>query len=152
MSDAWTRQVPSDKPMHSCPCPLAATTLTPPTDHRQPEPCDLIDETAQAVTVARDGVIVQPALYNTPQPAARFADRTMHPFPQLLLDLLKGRTHAFGNRVTMDREPAVLLRLSTRVSETQKVESLGSALAVSLAPFDGVLPKLDQSSLVLVQL
>lgn len=60
MSDAWTRQVQSDKPMHSCPCPLAATTLTPPTD----------------------------------------------------------RTHAFGNRVTMDREPAVLLRLSTLVSAT----------------------------------
>lgn len=52
----------------------------------------------------------------------------------------------------MDREPAVLLRLSTLVSETQKVESLGSALAMSLSPFDGVPPKLDQSSLVLVQL
>ena len=80
------------------------------------------------------------------------SDKPMHTFPQLLPDLLKGRRHAFGNRVTMDREPAVLLRLSTLVSETQKVESLGSALAVSLAPFDGVLPKLDQSSLVLVQL
>ena len=82
----------TDKPMHSFPCPLAATTLTPPPDHRQPEPSDLVDEPTQAVTVARDGVIVQPALHNTPQPATRFADRTMHTCPQLLFDLLKGRT------------------------------------------------------------
>jgi len=98
----------TDEPLHSFPCPLAATTLTPPTDHRQPKPSDLVNETTQAVTVARDGVIVQPALHNAPQPATRFADRTMHTFPQLLFDLLKGRTHAFCNRVTMDREPAVL--------------------------------------------
>jgi len=38
----------------------------------------------------------------------------------------------------VDREPAVLLRLSTLVSETQKVESLGPALAMPLSPFDGV--------------
>lgn len=76
----------------------------------------------------------------------------MHTFSQLLFDLLKGRTHAFGYRVTMDREPAVLLRLSTLMSETQKVEGLWSALAMPLSPFDGVLPKLNQSSLVLVQL
>ena len=144
MSDAWTRQMQTDKPMHSVPCPLAATTLTPPTDDRQPEPSDLIDEPTQAVTVARDGMIVQPTLHNTPQPATRFADRTMHTFPQLIFDLLKRRTHAFGYRVTMDREPAVLLRLGTLVCETQKVESLGPALAMPLSPFDGVLPKFDQ--------
>ena len=142
----------TDEPLHSVPCPLAATTLTPATDHRQPEPSGLVNETTQAVTVARNGVIVQPALHNTPHPATRFADRTMHTFPQLLFDLLKGRTHAFGNRVTMDREPAVLLRLSTLVSEAQKVESLWSDLAMPLAPFDGVLPKFNQSSLLLVQL
>ena len=152
MSDAGTGQMQTDKPMHAFPCPLAAATLTPPTDHRQPVPSDLIDEPTQATTVARNGMIVQPALHNTPQPATRFADRTMHTFPQLLFDLLKGRTHTFGDRVTMDREPAVLLRLSTLVSETQKVESLGPALAMPLSPFDGVLPKFDQSSLGLVQL
>ncbi len=152
MGDAGTRQMQTDEPLHSVPCPLAATTLTPTTDHRQPEPSDLVNETTQAATVARDGVIVQPALHNTPQPASRFADRTMHTFPQLLLDLLKGRTHTCGYRVTMDREPAVLLRLSTLVSKTQKVESLGPALAMPLSAFDGVLPKLDQASLVLVQL
>ncbi|MEZ6032830.1 MAG: hypothetical protein R3C17_07045 [Planctomycetaceae bacterium] len=140
------------EPLHSGPSPLAATTLTPTPDDRQPEPGNLVNETTQAVTVARDGMIVQPTLHDTPQPAARFAERTMHTFPQVLLDLLKGRTHSFGNRVTMDREPAVLLRLSALVSETQKVESLGAALAASLTPFDGVPPKLDQASLLLVQL
>ena len=79
----------TDKPMHSFPCPRAATTLTPPTDHRQPEPCGLVNEATQAMTVARDGVIVQPALHNTSQPAARFAERTMHTFSQLLFDLPK---------------------------------------------------------------
>jgi len=59
------------------------------TDHRQPEPSDLIDEPTQAVTVARNGMIVQPALHNTPQPATRFADRTMPTCPQLLFDLPK---------------------------------------------------------------
>jgi len=152
MSDAGTRQMQTDKPMHSFPCPLAATTLTPPTDHRQPKPGGLVNETTEAMTVARNGMIVQPALHNTPQPATRFADRTMHTFPQLLFDLLKGRTHAFGYRVTMDREPAVLFRLGALVSETQKVESLWPALAMPLSPFDGVLPKFDQSCLVLVQL
>jgi len=55
---------------------------------RQPKPSDLIDESTQAATVARNGMIVQPALHNTPQPAARFAERVMHTFPQLLFDLL----------------------------------------------------------------
>jgi len=96
MGDAGTRQMQTDEPLHSFPCPLAATTLTPLTDHRQPEPSDLVNETAQAVTVARDGVIVQPALHNTPQPATHFAGRTMHTFPQLLVHLLKGHTHTFG--------------------------------------------------------
>ena len=103
MSDAGTWQMQTDKPMHSVPCPLAATTLTPSADYRQPKPSDLIDETIQAVTVARNGMIVQPALHNTSQPAPRFADRMMHTFPQLLFDLLERRTHTFGDRVTMDR-------------------------------------------------
>ncbi len=77
MGDAGTRQMQTDEPLHSFPCPLAATTLTPPTDHRQPVPSDPVNETTQAVTVARDGVIVQPGLHNTPQPAIRFADRQM---------------------------------------------------------------------------
>jgi len=88
MSDAGTWQMQTDKPMHSFPCPLAATTLTPSADSRQPKPCDLIDEPTQAVTVAWNGMIVQPTLHNTPQPATRFADRTMHTLPQLLFDLL----------------------------------------------------------------
>lgn len=59
MGDAGTRQVQTDEPLHFFPCPLAATTLTPPTDYRQPEPSDLVNETTQSVTVARNGVIVQ---------------------------------------------------------------------------------------------
>jgi hypothetical protein len=31
MGDAETRQMQTDEPLHSFPCPLAATTLTPPT-------------------------------------------------------------------------------------------------------------------------
>ena len=57
------------KSLHPRPSPIAATTLTAPSDHRQPESCDFIDETAQALAVVRDGVIIQPALHNTPQPA-----------------------------------------------------------------------------------
>jgi hypothetical protein len=98
------------KSLHPSPSPVAATTLTAPTDHRQPEPCDFIDETAQALAVVRDGVIIQPALNNASQPAARFANRSVQASPQFLFDLRKGRTHSFGNAMTMDREPAVLLR------------------------------------------
>ena len=85
------------KSLHPRPSPIAATTLTAPTDRRQPESRDFIDEAAQALAVARDGVIIKPALNNAPQPVARFANRSVHTLPQFLFDLRQGRTHSFGN-------------------------------------------------------
>jgi len=84
----------TDEPLHSFPCPLAATTLTPPTDHRQPEPSDLVNEATQAVTVARDGVIVQPALHDTPQ---MFQQHRCSPTSQVLRTHLPASPHREAN-------------------------------------------------------
>ena len=61
-----------------------ATSLAAASKHLEPETSDLVDETVDAVAVAGDGMIIQPALYNLPQPSARFAKRPVHSLAQLL--------------------------------------------------------------------
>ena len=151
MSDARAREMQARKALHPRPSPAASATLTTLAYHREPETRDFINETAEALTVARNDMVIQPALNNTPQPTASFTNRSMLTLLQVLLDLSEGRTHSLRHRVTMDREPAVPFRLGTLMSETQKVESLRSALTVSVATLNRVLSKLDQASLVLVQ-
>ena len=88
MNDAGTRKMKPRKTLHSLPGPTTLTTLTAAAKYRQPVTSDLVHETAEAVTVARHGVIIQPAPYNAPQPTARFAHRSVHSLSQFCLDLL----------------------------------------------------------------
>src|SRR6056297_4262150 len=110
MGHAGTRKMQSCKTLHPFPCPTTATSLAASANLRQPQTCHLVDEAAQALTVARNGVVIQPPLNNTSQPAAGFTERAMSAFLQLLFDLLKRSTHTLGNRLAMNRQPAVLLR------------------------------------------
>ena len=49
--------------------------MTATSNHVQPQTGHLIDETTDPVTVARDGVKIQPTLNNASQPSSRFAKR-----------------------------------------------------------------------------
>ena len=82
------------KPLHPLPSPAASATLTTPAYYSKPETRDLIDETAEALAVTRDGMIIQPALHNAPQPATRFAYRPVHSLSQVRFDRLEFGTHA----------------------------------------------------------
>ncbi len=88
MDDAGTRKMKPCETLHSLPGPTTATVLTAAAKCGQPMASDLVYETAEAVTVARHGVIIQPALYNTPQPATRFAKWPVHSLSQFYFDRL----------------------------------------------------------------
>lgn len=59
--------------LHTFPRPALPSALTAAAKHVQPEARHLVDEAADAVAVAGDGMIIQPALHNTSQPARRLA-------------------------------------------------------------------------------
>ena len=145
MNDAGTREMMPRETLHSLPSPTTATTLTATTYQRQPVTSYLVDETADAVTVARHGVIVQPALHNTPQPTTRFAHWSMLSLSQFRFDLPQFGTHAFGHRMPMNREPALLASLGTLVRETKEIESFRSALAASFTSLARITTELDQT-------
>ena len=71
--------------VHPLPRPARATSLAAATNDMQPQTSYLVHETTDPVTVARNGMIIQPALHNTSQPAGRFAKWPVHAFSQLLL-------------------------------------------------------------------
>ncbi len=76
------------KTLHPGPRPTTATTLTTVADDFQPQTSHLVHEATDAVTVARDGMIIQPALHNASQPTSRFANGPVHLPSQFSLDLL----------------------------------------------------------------
>ena len=63
MNDARAGETASGETLHPSPSPAAATTLTAAAQHAKPLSSHFVDKTPQAVTVARDGVIIQPALH-----------------------------------------------------------------------------------------
>ena len=65
----------SAKTSHPSPRPATATSLNTAAEYFQPETSHLVHEAADAVTVAGDGMIIQPALDNASQPTGRFAKR-----------------------------------------------------------------------------
>ena len=73
----------STKTSHPSPRPATATSLTTAAEYFQPETSHLVHEAADAVTVAGDGMIIQPALHNASQPTGRFAKWPMHSLSQL---------------------------------------------------------------------
>ena len=151
MNDARTGEVEPRKSLHSLPRPAAVTSLAATTKLKQPVASYLVHETVDAVTVARDGMIIQPALYNTPQPTTRFAHRSMSSLAQFCFDLPQLGTYAFGHRMAMNREPALLASLGTLVREAKEIESFRPALAASFTSFHRIATKLDQTRFSFVQ-
>ena len=73
MYDAWLGKMASCETLHPGPCPALTTSLTTASNYTQPETGYLVHETVDAMGVAGNGVIIQPAPYNLPQPSASFA-------------------------------------------------------------------------------
>ena len=78
VDNPWTGEMTSRKTLHPSPRPATATALTTAADTMQPETSYLVHEAADAVTVAWDGMIIQPSLDNTSQPSGRFAYWPVH--------------------------------------------------------------------------
>ena len=95
-------------------------------------------------------MIVQPVLDYTSQPASRFAKWPAHSLSQFRFDRLQCRTYAFGHRMSMDCESAVLSSLGTLVGEAKKIKSLWPALTASFPSFARIATKLDQTRFSLV--
>ena len=72
MDDARTREMMPRQALHPCPRPAVTTSLAAAANHLEPLTSDLVHNTTDAVSVARDGVIVQPALHNVSQPTGVF--------------------------------------------------------------------------------
>lgn len=151
MDDARTREVAPCETAHTLPDPAATPPLTAAAKLSEPETGYFVHETAEALTVAGHGVVIQPALHDPPQPAARFAQRSVPALPQGSFDRLQGNPNAFGHRHSMDREPTVCSRPGAPVGEAQEVERLRSALATSRTAFGGVPTELDQTCFPFVQ-
>ena len=92
MKDAGTRKVDARQALHPVPRPARTTTLAAAANHLKPQTSDLVDKTTEALTVAGHGVIIQPALNNASEPAARFTQWHVHPLAQLTLDRAQGCT------------------------------------------------------------
>ncbi len=74
-----TGEMTPGKALHPGPRPTTATTLTTVADDFQPQTSHLVHEATDAVTVARDGMIIQPALHNASQPTGRRSQRAVSP-------------------------------------------------------------------------
>ena len=92
MKYAGTRKVEARQALHPFPSPTRPTALAAAANHLKPQTSDLVDKTTEAVTVAGHGVIIQPALNNASEPAARFTQWHVHPLSQLTLDRAQGCT------------------------------------------------------------
>ncbi len=136
--------------VHTLPCP-AATSLTTATNHVKPQTSYFVDEATDSVAVSRDGMIVQPPLDHSSQPASRFAKWSVHSLLQSRFDLLQGRTHTLRYAVTLDGKPAMLSRFSTLVSKTKKVERLRPTFTRFRSTLDRIATKLEQSSFAFVK-
>ena len=93
MADMGRRKPSADEPLHTL--PLDASLLAPPFERVMPEVTDREAEVSQSVPVARHSEVSEMPTHNGPQPIANFRNRVMHSPPQLDLDPLQRRLHAF---------------------------------------------------------
>jgi hypothetical protein len=126
--------------------------LTAATKYATPETSDLVNETPDPATVARHGVVVQPALHDASQPSARFAQRSVHPFSQFRFDRLQCCPNTFRNTVAMDREPTLFSCLAAPMGETKKVKRVRTTLATPCTMLNRIATELDQACLAFVKL
>ncbi len=73
MDDTHARKMAPAKALHPRPRPATATMLAAAADYAHPMTSHLVSKAADAATVVRDGMIIQPTLYNASQPSGRFA-------------------------------------------------------------------------------
>ena len=106
------------------PGPTRATALAAAAQDRQPRTSHLVHETANPVTIARHGMIIQPALYNASKPAGRFAKRPVPALSQLLLDRLQRCTQTLRHTVTLDGARPCRPGLAALVSEAQRCKKV----------------------------
>jgi len=151
MDNMGTWKMFSHQSVHTLPIP-ATTSLTATANHVKPHTSYLVNKTSNPVAVARDGMIIQPTLDNSSQPAGRFAKWPVHALSQFYFDHLQCRTHAFSHRMSMDCEPTILSNLGTLVCETKEIENFRSALAASFTSFARIATKLDQTRFSLVEI
>lgn len=151
MDDAGPGEIAAGQTLHAIPRPTRATALTAPSNGIEPMTSHLIDEATDRVTIARHGMIIQPALYNTSKPLGRFHYWPMHSLVKLLLDCLERCSQTLGNAVTLDGEPTVRSRLGTLVCEAKKIERFRSALPTRFSPLVRKATELDQTRFALVK-
>ena len=95
MDDVRTGEMMPRKALHPNPCPTPATSLAASANHPEPQTSDLVYESTDAVTVAWDGMIIEPSPHNASQPTGRFAKWSVHSFAQTSFDRVERGTHAF---------------------------------------------------------
>ncbi len=78
MGNPRTGQMTPCETLHPFPGPSFGSSLATAANHAKPQACDLVHETADVVTVARDGMVVQPALHNASKPSSRVAKGMVH--------------------------------------------------------------------------
>jgi hypothetical protein len=139
----------SDELLHSLASPtraLAAASIRP-----QPLPGQTIHELFQARHVARNGMIIQPALNGSLQPPPGFRQRTMTAAMELLLDRSQRRSQPFGHALPMDSKPPLASCDPTMVCEAQEVKRFRATFTAMRSSFGRKAAELDQSRLLLVE-
>ena len=144
MADMGRRKPSADEPLHTL--PLDASLLAPPFERVMPEVTDREAEVSQCVPVARYSEVSDMPTYNGLQPLADFRNRVMHTPPQLDLDPLQRRLHAFANRLPKHQKPP-LPRLPADVLEAEEIEGLRLAQTSALSVGRRMASELDQPRL-----
>src|SRR5438105_4939747 len=129
-------------PRPRCPIGLAA-----PLKRAPPEVEDAVAEGRDGPAVGRNRVVCEEAADDLPQPLPLFGDGSMHPPPQLLLDLLELSPNAVAPALPPEEE-AAFARSAADEGEAEKVEGLRFAEPALLAIVRRVAAKLDQTGLV----
>ncbi len=149
MCDAGGRELSSSKTVNPCPVDTASLAATP--KRLIPVPFHLVAESRHCDDIAWHGVVGEVPSRHAGQPLALLGDRLMPPSLQLVFDLLEFGSHPFGNRGPPQPEPSVL-SVPANVREAQEVERLRLPDTPLRAMLGRKAPKLDQASLVGVQL
>jgi hypothetical protein len=144
--------MPSDEADETGPRPRSAAVLAAPAQGVEPQFLQLIHELPQALLIARDGMVIQPALYNPAQPAAGLVDGSVPASTQPFLKRCQGPAHPFPVADAFDDEPPVAVSRRAEVGEAQKVEGLRLSASPLSSSVGGVATELDQSCFLVMQL
>src|SRR5262252_11074492 len=94
--------------------------LATPLEYSQPAFADFTSKALKTIGVSGNCVIVEVALYHTPQPSPDVRQRLMHASPKFILYLFQFGQESLSDTLAQHKELAVLPGLSTDVGEAQK--------------------------------